>query len=294
MIKTQQKNTIGQRIRTSKNALVSLLRKYRKKMLNRTLPLKGYTSYSINTKYLDILGDDDLDQLNNILDWNCFTTDSHGRRFGMAAWGSKRDKPEVIPDRRITMMHEKFNLANKHVLEVGCFEGIHSLGLLQYTDRVTAIDARMDHVVKTIVRCAMFGYHPTVFKYDIEKVPADASLLEADFIHHVGVLYHLIDPVNHLIGLGKYIKYGVMLDTHYCLPDDATETYQVNGQKYSYKRYLEHGQKEAFSGMYDHSKWLLMDDIIKCLQDAGFGKVEIVEQRQERNGPRVLLFAERG
>lgn len=284
-----QKIQLKELIAFVKNAV----RKHRKKNFNRSLPFKCDTSSSINTKYLDILEDDDLDQLNNMLDWNCFTVDTHGRRFGMMAWGGKRDSPEVIPDKRIIMMHERFNLTGKSVLEFGCFEGIHSLGLLQYTDKVTAVDARMDHVVKTIVRCAMFGYHPTVFKYDIEKIPADVSLLQADFAHHVGVLYHLSDPVAHLMDLGNYIKSGIMLDTHYCLPEDATSSYQVNGVNYAYKYYLEHGKKEAFSGMYDHSKWLLLDDIVKCLQQAGFSQVQIIEQRQERNGPRVLLFAER-
>ena len=132
-----------------------------------------------------------------------------------------------------------------------------------------------------------------MFKYDIESIPSDVSLLQADLVHHVGVLYHLKNPVGHLLDLGRYIKTGVMLDTHFCLPAEATEVYSVAGREYAYKRYLEYGKKEAFSGMYDHSKWLLLEDIVGCLKTAGFGKVEIIEKRDERNGPRVLLFAER-
>lgn len=279
-------------IKEWRNSLHSNLRPLRRKWTKQKLPLKGYPCSSMPAKYIDMLDDDDLNELNNMLDWNCFTVDSHGRRFGMAAWGSKRNEPEQIPDRRIVMFDDRFNLSGKHVLEVGCFEGIHTLGLLKYTQKVTAVDARLDHVVKTLVRCAMFGYHPTVFKYNLEKVPAEVSLLQADLIHHVGVLYHLSDPVSHLLDLGRYIKSGIMLDTHYCLPEDAIETYQVNGISYPYKRYLEHGKKEAFSGIYDHSKWLRLEDIVKCLQETGFSKVEVIEQRQERNGSRVLLFAE--
>ena len=84
-----------------------------------------------------------------------------------------------------------------------------------------------------------------------------------------------------------------MLDTHYCLPEEATHSYVISGKKYPYKKYLEFGTKEAFSGMYDHSKWLLLDDIKGCLIKAGFEKVDIIEKRSERNGPRVLLFAEK-
>lgn len=290
---TLERISAVKKIKAWRNLLFGFLRRYRKKNIARKFPLKGYIPSPAVIKYVDILDDEDLAELNNMLDWNCFTSDSQGRRFGMAAWGSKRDTPETIPDRRIAMMHDRFDLADKHVLEVGCFEGIHSLGLLQYARKVTAVDARMDHIVKTIVRCAMFGYSPTVFKYDIELIPPDVALLQADLIHHVGVLYHLRNPVGHLLDLGRYIKKGVMLDTHYCLAEDATEKYSVQGKEYSYKRYLEYGKKEAFSGMYDHSKWLLLEDIVACLKKAGFDQVEIMEKRDERNGPRVLLFAER-
>jgi tRNA (mo5U34)-methyltransferase len=276
-----------------RSSLSGFLRKQRKRKLNYKLPFKGYTPSPTIAKYVDILTDDDLVELNDLLDWNCFTVDSHGRRFGKAAWGGKRNVPETIPDRRIVMLHDRFDLSDKHVLEVGCFEGIHTLGLLMFAERVTAVDARIYHVVKTNVRCAMYGYTPTVFKYDVESIPSDASLLQADLMHHVGVLYHLKDPVGHLLELGKYINSGVMLDTHYALPEEATETYSVQGNEYFYKRYVEHGKKEAFSGMYEHSKWLLLEDIVACLKKTGFDRVEIIEKRDERNGPRVLLFAER-
>lgn len=280
-------------IKIIKSTLRSFWRRRQKTILNKRLPFKGYMPSSGIVKYIDILDDEDLLQLNEMLDWNCFTADRHGRRFGMAAWGGKRNVPETIPDRRIVMFHERFDLSDKHVLEVGCFEGVHTIGLLNYAKTVTATDARIDHVVKTSVRCGMYGYTPTVFKYDIETIPADVTLLQADLLHHVGVLYHLKDPIGHLLDLGRYIKKGVMLDTHYCLPEEAVERYSVQGKEYSYKRYLEYGKKEAFSGMYDHSKWLLLEDIVSCLKETGFDQVEIIEKRDERNGPRVLLFAER-
>lgn len=269
------------------------IRHLQKKKMEGLLPLKGYEPNSKNTQYLDLLNDQDLNELNTLLNWNCFVADGYGRRFGNLAWGSKRNNAQTIPDRRIIAMHERFDLSGKHVLEVGCFEGVHTVALLDYAAKVTAVDSRVDHVVKTLVRCGMFGKSANVFKCDIENESLDTKLLEADYIHHVGVLYHLKDPVRNLLGLGKYIKTGVMLDTHYSLPEEVTAKYSVNGRDYSYKKYLEYGEKEAFFGMYDHSKWLLLSDIIESLQMVGFNKVDVVETRQERNGPRVLLYAER-
>jgi tRNA (mo5U34)-methyltransferase len=84
-----------------------------------------------------------------------------------------------------------------------------------------------------------------------------------------------------------------MLDTHYALESDAGSTYVGGGGEYRYKRYHEYGLRDPFSGLYDHSKWLRLDDIVSILRGAGFGTVDIVELREERNGPRVLLFADK-
>ena len=81
------------------------------------------------------------------------------------------------------------------------------------------------------------------------------------------------------------------------LPPDKMEIpldgYIVNGINYQYQHFLEGGRKEVFSGMYDHAKWLLIDDICDILKDEGFKKIEVKEDREERNGPRLLLFASR-
>jgi hypothetical protein len=37
----------------------------------------------------------------------------------------------------------------------------------------------------------------------------------------------------------------------------------------------------------------MLHDIIDCLSRAGFTKVEVIERRNERNGPRVLLIGKR-
>ncbi|MBW4644604.1 MAG: DUF1698 domain-containing protein [Goleter apudmare HA4340-LM2] len=256
------------------------------------LPFKGFDEQRNAIKFVDFLSDEDLQELNNILKWNCFVVDTNGRRFGNLAWHGKRNTPQIIPDRKILLMNEYFNLADKHVLEIGCFEGIHTIGLSQYAKQVTAFDSRIENVVKTIVRSSLFGLHPTVFKLNVEEdLTQYWDLLSADVMHHVGVLYHLKNPVQHLLDLKKYIRLGLMLDTHYALDQDAQETYEVNGKKYAYKKYREQGYADVFSGMYESSKWLRLDDIVSILKEVGFGQVDIVEHRDERNGPRVLLLA---
>jgi hypothetical protein len=256
------------------------------------LPLDGYADHRHDIVFVDPLTDEDLTELNRLLPWRAFTVDRRGRRLGGSAWQGKRDRPEPVPDRRIGLMHERFALAGQRVLEVGCFEGIHTVGLCLYGARVTAIDGRMENVVKTIVRSAMYDCHPRVFKFDVEGAGA-TERLDTDLLHHVGVLYHLKDPVRHLLDIGRYVSRGLMLDTHYAEEHEADQQYEVDGTTYRYKRYRELGRADVFSGMYEHSKWLPLDTILGLLGRAGFPEVEVVERRQERNGPRALLFAAR-
>lgn len=230
--------------------------------------------------------------MNELLPWRCFTVDREGRPFGGIAWRGKRALPETIPDRRIELFDQRFDLADKHVLEIGCFEGIHTIALCRLAARVTAVDARVENVVKTVVRCAFFDERPRVVVHDIEADPGADEFLLADVCHHVGVLYHLADPATHLRRLGTWVSRGLMLDTHYARDEDATDEYDVNGERFRFRRYEERGRGDVFSGMRPTSKWLLLEDIERLLRGGGFDKIEIIETRDERNGPRVLLFAE--
>ena len=253
----------------------------------------GFTENLVQTKYVDLLSDDELHELNNLLRWNCFTVDSKGRRFGRRAWQGKREKPQPVPDPRIIKLDELFHLRDKRVLEFGCFEGVHTVGLSMFTERVVAVDSRIENVVKTIVRSALFGYAPTVFKCDLEKPNEFALLPQADVLHHVGVLYHLVDPVSHLLDLGGVVRQGIMLDTHFARPEKLHLTYVARGRTFKYRHSDEGGKSEVFSGMGNHAKWLTLDTILSLLSEAGFCAIEHVEEHEERNGPRVLLFARR-
>lgn len=257
------------------------------------IPFNGFVKDTLDSGYIEHLDDSELKRLNDLLPWMCFTADAKGRRFGSVAWNGKRDAPQRIPDERIVYMNKLFDLGRHSVLEVGCFEGIHTIALAQLSSTVTAIDSRIENVVKTIVRCNLFGYKPTVTLCDLEK-PEDISRLPVvDFVHHVGVLYHLKDPISNLLQLRHIARNGLLLDTHYATPEMASKKYAVEGASYSYYQYGEKGRDEVFSGMYDHAKWLLLDDIKGLLTSIGFSDIRIYKDTEQRNGPRVTLYAAR-
>jgi tRNA (mo5U34)-methyltransferase len=257
------------------------------------LPLRGYPRGSFAAQPIDDLDDAALMRLNELLPWKCFTVDSSGRRFGNRAWAGKRDQPQPLPDPRIVRLHESIDLSDKHVLEVGCFEGVHTIALSRLAAQVSARDARIENVVKTIVRCAMYGYRPDVACADVEREQDLRALPEVDVIHHVGVLYHLAEPVRHLIRLVPKARQAIFLDSHVAEPAAATEIHECDGKPYAYQRYREGGVHDVFSGMADHAKWLTLETVLDLLREHGFGKTLLCERRAERNGARVMLLVQR-
>jgi tRNA (mo5U34)-methyltransferase len=240
---------------------------------------------------VDRLSDSQLEELNRILDWNSFIVDGRGRRFGGAALLRRADKAERIPNRRTLLMHEAFDLEGRTVLEIGCFEGAHTVGLCRLGARVTAVDSRVENVVKAIVRTSLAGCHARVFVCNVEQRPLPADLLAAEYCHHVGVLYHLVDPVSHLRELGELVTRGILLDTHYATESDATGRFVAGGETYAYRPYGEFGYGDVLSGMSDHAKWLTLPAIVHLLARAGFTDVLKVEERTGTQGPRALILA---
>jgi tRNA (mo5U34)-methyltransferase len=129
--------------------------------------------------------------------------------------------------------------------------------------------------------------------WNIEESTPGSQDINCDVLHHVGVLYHLLDPVSHLIEIAGAVRRGIMLDTHYARAEEATSSYEIRGRSYAVKEYRESGYVDVFSGMYPMSRWLTLDDLSNILKEAGFAHVEIAQRRDERNGARALIFAER-
>jgi len=253
----------------------------------------GFAPLHRATPRLDRLSDADLAELNRLLKWNCFTVDSRGRRIGDRARAGKREEPQDIPDRRITLLDHAFPLRERHVLEVGCFEGVHTIALCDLARQVTAVDSRIENVVKTVLRCYLYGHSPEVQRCNVEVAAEMAALPEVDIAHHVGVLYHLVDPIAHLQRLAPKVRAGLMLDTHVASVERATDVLRSCGLELPCQRFAEGGVSEVFSGMYPHASWLTLDGLMSTLQAVGFGRCDLVEERAERNGPRVLIMARR-
>lgn len=236
------------------------------------------------------LSDEDLERLNACLPWAAFVEDSKGRQFGRP---SKRSVPQQIPDRRVVLLEKSLDLSAMSVLELGCFEGIHTVALAERARRVVAVDARLENVLKTVIRCWAFDVTAEVGLWNVEESIPEHMDARCDLLFHVGVLYHLTDPVGHLQTMRSLVSDSLLLDTHVALMKDATRSYKVDGVTYRYQLQGEANRVSPFAGVGDHAKWLTEEDLLCALGNSGFGEVRVVERRDERNGPRVLLTAKK-
>lgn len=200
----------------------------------------------------------------------------------------KRPNPNAIPDNRIRRLHRAINLKNKSVLEIGCFEGIHTIGLRHFTRHVTAIDVRPVNVFKTLARLSLHGADAKVFVADCEAI--DASFGRFDVIFHFGVLYHLHDPVTHLLKLGG-VGETIYLDTHVAEPGAEHMHYEAGGARYAFTPVKEGGWDDPFSGTQASARHLTLDSLERALTTAGFAAQRVTQVRRERHGPRVLILA---
>lgn len=214
-----------------------------------------------------------------------------GRHLGSAWRSNKRANIRYLVEGRHVAFNEAYPLAGKHVLEVGCFEGIHTISCLHHGATVTAVDCRIENLLKTLTRLWCYGYRADVKRWDLEE-DAHADIPQSwDMLHDIGVLYHLSDPVRHLRDALKRTREALLLDTHVAQNEStAAESYEVDGHSFGFER---HGEKSVspFAGVRDHAKWLVLEELQELIATEGFKDDRVKSDRAERNGRRVTVWA---
>lgn len=241
---------------------------------------------------LGALSNEDLERFNELLPWAAMTAAPDNRIVGHPWASNKRSSINPLIDSRLMAFNRKLPLRDLHVLEAGCFEGIHTIGCLALGARVTAFDGRIENVVKTMARIWAYKLSCDLFLWNAEKSPPRDLPDSWDVLHHIGVLYHLSNPVQHLETLLPRTRLGVLLDSHVASSDSKVlEEMQVHGRTYRYARYAEvHRDANPFAGLENHAKWLHLDDLLDLLRQSGFADATVVSEREERNGRRVTIF----
>lgn len=235
------------------------------------------------------ISESELAEINQLLPWYAGAYLPDGRLLGrLDARPGKRADPGKIPDKRIVRLNEEIALRRLSVLEVGCFEGIHTIGLTMYCSDVTAIDVRPVNVFKTLARLACHGVSAKVFQKNVEAM--DDQDGRYDLVFHCGVLYHLLNPIEHILALGRVTQH-LFLDTHIARDEPRIDERRINNLTFYGASHDEGGWADPFSGRDPTAFWLTQNSLLEALRQAGFAAINVWEVREERNGPRISLVA---
>ena len=202
----------------------------------------------------------------------------------------KRGAVSERRDFRIAALAERFDLSRMRVLELGCHEGNHSVQLGELAREVVAVEVRAKNIVGALVRLFVHDVH------NVRLVLRDVRELDAvgrfDLLFHVGVLYHLSDPVDHLFRIAPAADV-LLLDTHYEAVPSTRRRSDIGRGGLEYGAYVvpEGGWQSTFSGVEETSRWLDRPSLLRLVADAGFAATEVLSDRVERNGPRLTLVA---
>jgi tRNA (mo5U34)-methyltransferase len=236
------------------------------------------------------LTDQQLADFQAALSWKTGAELPDGRLLGVAG---KRGGMLHGLDPRVAAVRDRLASAHKTVLEIGCCEGIHTVQLAGVCREVVGLDVRPHNIACALTRLFVHGVtNARLLLHDAREL--DDRLGRFDILFHVGVLYHLSDPVDHLRRVAGLAD-SFLLDTHYATEDLPFPRADITaqGRTYRAKVYQEGEWSDVFSGVEPKSRWVYRDDLLRLIGDLGFGSVEVLDDRSERNGPRFTVLARR-
>jgi SAM-dependent methyltransferase len=272
-----------------------------------------YLTDPINTPARTLQGDgkrtgslslDALERLNTLLPWAQLV--DHQADLPVGSWWSdaKAQPSPLDPDHAVDVLTQRLDLHGMRVLDIGCLEGLQAIGLAKAGARVWAIDARIENVVKTLVRTWLAGVEDKVRVecLDVQGCKLSDRLTELgapssfDLVHHSAVLNHLMQPVEHLTACAAVCSHLFYLNTMVadCSDDLADEQVSMDGLTLALVRRVESQSPHVpFGGLQAESRWLTRDSLERLLRHLGFRGIQEFRLRKEGLGLRALLLASR-
>lgn len=194
---------------------------------------------------------------------------------------------EFPVDHRLQHLLTHFPCQSLRAVEFGCWHGWHTATLARHFQHVTAIDIRPDNIAKTLLRLHLLA----VKNVEVVLGNVDEFDFQTDVLVHVGVLYHLFNPVAHLHRVLPRCHI-LCLDTHVNKPSLQPTVEFYDGVPYAGGLYKEHGWKDPLSGIEAVSVWLDEAVLKQVLFKLGFAVVH-ENHHEAPTGPRLTLVATR-
>jgi tRNA (mo5U34)-methyltransferase len=229
-------------------------------------------------------------EIQNALKWDMAERLPDGRILGC---------PEKLgwikdgPDHKVAFLAERVPLHNKTVLELGSYEGDLTVQLARVSKFVTGLEVRPSNILCSLARLLVHDItNARIVLKDVQEL--DESFGTFDVLFHAGMLYHLLNPVEHMFKMAK-VSDIILLNTHYYSDQLGFERDDIvhDGVTYKTAIYKEYGLDERLSGVTPTSRWLYREDLINLLRNLGYDQIEIARDLSTKSGPKITLLAQR-
>lgn len=218
----------------------------------------------------------------------------------------------LFADARIQWLFSEVGTLNqKHILELGPLEGMHSYMLEQNgAESVTAIESNTHAFLRCLIAKELLQMHRVRFLcgdfIGYLKHPACPTF---DLIMACGVLYHMTNPVELIALLAGHCRAQVFLWTHYY--DETWAQAKDLKWKFPFSQPADYGGfshrlvrqiygtgaldwKGFCGGSRAYSHWLYREEILSALRHFGFSDLKIAFDTLEHpNGPSMAIIASR-
>lgn len=215
-------------------------------------------------------------------------------------------RTEFGDDYRIKYITHFIDVRGKNVLELGPYEGQHTIILEKMgAKKITSLEGRAENLEKCLRIKKKYRLENTEFILkNIEDLYEGHDKLKSrqqyDLVFCFGLLYHLPDPVKALSWMKKQGK-QLLLGTQYVEESDLSYyqssdfqpfTYTSGRKKYRGMKHQEGGLIDTASGMSAYSVWLYESELVKALTAAGYKKIHILGKDLQCNLPHITVLAE--
>jgi hypothetical protein len=218
-------------------------------------------------------------------------------------------KAALFNDSRIKWLEKQCEgFQGKSILELGPMEGGHTYMLWKAgAATIVAIEGNKRSYLKCLITKELLGYSAKFKLGDFSKYLATTND-RYDFILASGVLYHMAEPITLLENISR-VTDRIGLWTHYF--DESViankkylrRRFDISGEQMSWRghtitvyrqKYRKEPGRDGFvGGIAPFSRWLRKEDILSVLESLGFSVVIGEDNKDHKNGPEILLYAQR-
>lgn len=206
-------------------------------------------------------------------------------------------RPVLGDDERLKYIIHFLDVRELRVLEIGPYQGKMSIILEKMGVRETvSIESRDGNLERCKNIKNRYQLERTAFlKHDLERLAAHEEQAQFagpfDLVFCLGVLYHLVDPVEALMWMRQQSE-TLFLGTHYIEPETGPAAFYTHNGKNYWGKWHDEDINNRIHGMSPQAFEPYEKDLLAMLRDAGYAEISVLGRDLHNGTPHITILAE--